>query len=171
MATTALTSHDPPALAGYSQRFLPVQVPSFTFEQDRWSTTRTEKVEKIAEAWQNNPGLVRIFQDPKFGHMQMALLRKDQFEALLKVIRDIESGQAAVRYDVQALVDAIGIIQDLVDAQKAALPKELERPLSKAVHLIVTLWGKVSSSILVQAPKRHVAPSPLSEEELQPLED
>jgi len=146
-------------------------VPQFTFEQGRWSTTRTENVEQIAEDWQHNPALVRIFQDPKFGHMQMALLRKDQLEALIKILRDLESGQAAVRYDVQALFDAIGIIQDLVDAQKETLPKELERPLSKAVNLIVNLWGKVSSCILVQAPKRQVTPSPLSEEEQQPLED
>jgi hypothetical protein len=168
---TALMSHDPPALPGHGQRFLPVHVPSFTFEQARWSTTRTENVEKIAEAWQKNPTLVRIFQDPKFGHMQMALLRKDQLEILLKVLRDIESGQAAVQYDAKALFNAIGIIQDLVDAQKEALPKELEKPLSKAVNLIVALWGKVSSTILVQAPKRQVTPSPLSEEEQQPLED
>jgi hypothetical protein len=171
MAATALTYHDPPTLTRNGQGFLPVHMPSFTFEHARWSTTRTEKVEKIAEMWQKNPEMVRIFQDPKFGHMQMVLLRKDQLEALLKVLRDIESGQAAVQYDIQALFNAIGIIQDLVDAQKTALPKELEKPLCKAVNLIVALWGKVSSGILVQAPKRQVTPSPLSEEEQQPLED
>ena len=171
MATTALTYHDPPMLPRPGQRFLPVHLPSFTFEQDRWSTTRMEKVETIAEAWQKNPALVRIFQDPKFGHMQMALLRKDQLEILLKVIRDIESGQAAVQYDVQALFDAIGLIQDLVADKKNTLPESLEKPLSKAVNIMVTLWGKVSSSIVVQRPKRQVAPPPLSEEEQQELED
>ncbi len=101
----------------------------------------------------------------------MAMLRKDQLEALIKILRDVASGQAAVQDDVKALFDAIGIVQDLVEAKKQALPADLEKPLSKAVSLIVTLWGKVSSTIHVQAPKRQVRPSPLSEEEKQPLEN
>lgn len=171
MATTALTYQEAPALTRSGKRFLPLRVPQFTFEQGRWSTTRTENVEQIAEVWQNNPALVRTFQDPKFRRMQMVLLRKDQFEALLKVIRDLENGQAAVLYDGQALFDAMGLIRDLVEANKEMLPEKVERPLSKAVNVMVHLWGKVSSSIIVHAPKRQVTPSPLSEEEQQPLED
>lgn len=171
MTTNAITQQVPSLLVRGDQRLLPVRVPQFTFEQQRWSTTRTENVEKIAETWHENPNLVRIFQDPKFGHMQMALLRKDQFEALIKILRDVENGQAAIQFDVAALFDAVGIVQDLVEAKKQALPEELEKPLSKAVSLIVNLWGKISSTIFVQAPKRQVKPSPLSEEEKQPLED
>ncbi len=171
MITNTVTKQDASILVRGDHRFLPIRIPPFKFEQQRWATTRTENVEKIAEAWQTNPSLVRIFQDPKFGHMQMALLRKDQLELLIKIIRDLESGQAAVQLDVKALFDAVGIVQDLVEAKKQSLPADLERPLSKAVSLIVNLWGKVSSTIFVQAPKRQVKPSPLSEEEKQPLED
>ena len=171
MTTNAITKQDASTLVRGDQRFLPMRIPQFKFEQQRWATTRTENVEKIAEAWQTNPSLVRIFQDPKFGHMQMAMLRKDQLESLIKIIRDLESGQAAVQFDVKALFDAVGIVQDLVETKKQALPADLEKPLSKAVSLIVNLWGKVSSTVFVQAPKHQVKPSPLSEEEKQPLED
>ncbi len=171
MSTNAIVNNDPVRLAHGDQALVPLRLPEFTYEQERWATTRTENVEKIAEAWHKNPQLVRIFQDPKFGHMQMALLRKDQLEALIKMLRDIESGQAAIQLDVKALFDAVGIVQDLVEAKKEVLPQDLERPLSKAVSLIVNLWGKVSSTIFVHAPKRQVKPSPLTEEELLPLED
>ena len=170
MNTEALKQSE--RLANRSERrFLPAKLPTFKFEQDRWSTTRSENVEKIAEAWQKNPDLVRIFQDPKFGHMQMALIRKDQLETLIKLLRDLESGQAAIQYDVQALFDVVGLVQDLVETRRGALPQDLEKPLSKAISLFVTLWGKVSSTLFVQAPKRKVKPSPLSKEEQEPLED
>ena len=170
MATTALTYPGAPALTRNNQPFLPLRVPQFTFEQGRWSTTRTENVEQIAEAWQNTPTLVRIFQDPKFGHMQMALLRKDQLEALIKILRDLESGQAAILYDVQTVIDAMGVVSDFADTYKKALPKGLKRPLTRIVKMIVRLGSKVSSSIQVQAPQREVALPLLSEEE-RPLED
>lgn len=171
MTTDAITTRDTASIVRDEQRFLPLHVPKFRFEQQRWSTTRTENVEKIAEAWQKDPSLVRIFQDPKFGHMQMALLRKDQLEALIKILRDLQNGQAAIQYDIKALFDAIGIVQDLVEHKKQDLPADLERPLSKAVSLIFNLWGKISSTVFVQAPKRQIKPSPLSEEEMHPLED
>ena len=171
MTTNAITKQEATGFVRGDQRFLPLPAPQFKFEQRRWSTTRAENVEAIAEAWQENPNLVRIFQDPKFGHMQMALLRKDQLESIIKILRDVENGQAAVQFDVKALFDAIGIVQDLVEAKKQALPADLEKPLSKAVSLIINLWGKVSSTVFVQAPMRQVKPSPLSEEEKQPLED
>lgn len=73
--------------------FPQVRLPRFKFIQDRWSTIRTKNAEHIAEIWQKDPTLVKIFQDPQFGHMQMALLRKDQLEALIKVVRDSENRQ------------------------------------------------------------------------------
>ncbi len=171
MTSNAITKQDPTTLVRGDQRYLPLKIPQFKFEQERWATSRTENVEKIVEAWQSNPNLVRIFRDPKFGHMQMALLRKDQLELLIKILRDVENGQAAVQFDVKALFDAVGIVQDLVETKRTALPADLEKPLSKAVSLMVNLWGKVSSTVFVQAPKREVKPSPLTEEEMQSLED
>ena len=153
------------------ERFETIHIPQFHFEQERWSTSRTENVEKLAETWQKNPSLVRIFQDPKLGRMQMALLRKDQLEILIKILHDLEHGQIAIQYDIKALFDAVGIVQDLVESKKQAIPSDLEKPLSKAVNLIVNLWGKISSTIFVQSPKRQVEPSPLSRDEKEPLED
>ena len=168
---SATTKQKAGSLVKGEQQFLSLPVPKFKFEQQRWSTTRTENVEKIAEAWQKNPSLVRIFQDPKFGHMQMAMLRKDQLEMLIKLLHDIKSGQAAVQFDVKALFDAVGIVRDLVETKRETLPADLEKPLSKAVNLMVNLWGKVSSTFIVQAPKHKVVPSPLNDDEKQPLED
>lgn len=171
MTTHSIAQNRSPNSTQPARRLLRACVPQFQFEQQRWSTTRTENVEKITETWQENPNLVRVFQDPKFGHMQMALLRKDKLEAMIKLLRDLESGQAAVQHDVAAMFDAVGIVQDLIESKKQALPEELEKPLSKAVRLIVNLWANVSSTIFVHAPTRQVKPSPLSEEEKQPLED
>ena len=169
MSKSAISKQKDPTLVVSDKAFLAVRIPQFKFDQERWSTTRTENVEKIATAWQENPDLVRIFQDPKFGHMQLAMLRKDQLEALIKILRDMQNGQAAIQLEVSALFDAVGLVKEIVEAHKGALPDDL-KPLSKAVSLVVNLWGKISSTILVQAPKRKVEPSPLSDEEKQMVE-
>lgn len=155
------------------QTFRRLPVPTLKYEQERWSTTRSQNVAKIAETWRVNPGLVRIFHDPKFGQMQMAMLRKDQLEALLKTVKDLKSGQAAIQLDARALVDAITLVQQLVERESSLHGDDGadEPPLSKAVNLMVHVWGKISSTLLVRAPTRQVQPSPLSEEEKQPLED
>lgn len=137
--------------------------PELTFEQDRWSKTRTLNVEEIATTWHNNPNLVRIFADPKFGHMQMALLRKDQLESLIKVLRDIQNGQAAIKYDVQAIFQTVDLIKDVLKNHEI---KEEETSLYKAVNVFVTLWSKISSTVLIRAPIKKVKPSPLSTEEM-----
>ena len=47
----------------------------------------------------------------------------------------------------------------------------LREALANAVSVMAKLWGRISSSILVRVPTRKVTPSPLSEEEQEPLED
>jgi hypothetical protein len=170
MATKILERPETAIKKALERAFLPAKKLDFKFEQDRWSTTRSENVEKIAAAWQENPQLVRVFSDPKFGHMQMALLRKDQLEALIKILHDLEGGQAVIKYDIEALFTAAALVQELVENKLDALPADL-KPLAKAMSLFLNLWGKVSSTILVQAPQRSVQPSPLSKEEQQALED
>ncbi|MBM4252031.1 MAG: hypothetical protein FJ146_08675 [Deltaproteobacteria bacterium] len=161
-----------PGLLTKSERPLtPLSLPEFQYEPARWSVTRTENVEQVAEAWQKSPNLVRIFQDPKFGSMQMALLRKDQLETLIKALRNWKHGQTAMQIDVETLVEAMGLVQTLVAEKKPEMPEEVVTPLTQAVNLMVKLWTKVSSTILVKAPSQVVEPSPLSPEELQQLED
>jgi len=172
MTSQAITNHSTAGLpAAKGERFKPLSLPEFKYEPARWSVTRTENVEQVAEAWQKSPNLVRIFQDPKFGSMQMALLRKDQLESLIKALRDWKSGQTAVQVDVETLVEAMGLVKALVEEKKPNMPEEVVTPLTQAVNLMVKLWTKVSSTLLVQSPLREVDPAPLSAEELQPLED
>ena len=173
MTSQAVTkSTTAPGLLAKSERPLtPLSLPEFQYEPARWSVSRTENVEQVAEAWQKSPNLVRIFQDPKFGSMQMALLRKDQLETLIKALRDWKHGQTAMQIDVETLVEAMGLVKTLVEEKKPEMPEEVVTPLTQAVNLMVKLWTKVSSTILVKVPSQAVEPSPLSPEELQQLED
>ena len=171
MSTDAMTTSNGHSGAVCEQRgYQRLPVPELRYEQERWSTTRSENVAKIAETWRENPNLVRVFRDPKFGRMQMAMLRKDQLEALLKVINDLQSGQAAVQLDTEALVQAVSVVQHLARKQASRGDDEGEA-LANAVSVMAKLWGRISSSILVRVPTRKVTPSPLSEEEQEPLED
>ena len=100
MTSQAVTkSTTAPGLLAKSERPLtPLSLPEFQYEPARWSVSRTENVEQVAEAWQKSPNLVRIFQDPKFGSMQMALLRKDQLELLIQALRDWKQPDTAARW-------------------------------------------------------------------------
>ena len=151
--------------------FALIDVPKFKFEQERWSTSRTENVEKIADTWKKNPTLVRIFQDNKFDDMEMALLRKDQLEGLIKTITDLRNSQAAVQYNFQSLFEAFEVVQSLVETNKQELPIQFGKPLVKSIGLMATLWTKMTTKLVVKAPTRQLKPSPLSEEEMMPPED
>jgi hypothetical protein len=95
--------------------------------------------------------------------MQMALLRKDQLESLIKILNDLESGQAIIKLDIENLLSAATIVKQIIEKEDN-LPPGL-KPLPQAVNLFLNLWRKVTSTILVQAPARSVAPPPPSEEE------
>lgn len=150
--------------------WLPAVLPHFEVEQDRWATTRSLNVEKIAETWDKNPDLVRIFQDPKFGGMQMVLLRKDRLEDLIKFQRDVQNGQVAVRHQMQTLVDVLSIVREILEDQEQRehnLSQKLGGSLYKALTTCVRLSGEISSELFVKTPQKSVEPTPLSSEELE----
>ena len=152
------------------ERLLPAAVPQFEFQQARWATVRTANVEKIAEAWQENPCLVKVFRDPKFGRNHLVMIRKDKFEHMLKLLHDLQNGQAAVQLDMSMLLDAVGIMESIVEKEKQALPEDFSKPILKTIKHIINIKSKISATIFARAPRSKIEPSPLTKEELAPLE-
>lgn len=150
---------------------VPASIPQFDYEQERWATARSANVEKIAEAWRDNPTLVKVFRDYKFGHNHLVLMRKDKFEHMLKLLHDLQNGQAAVQFDLSMLLGAVGIMESIVEKEKQALPKGFSKPILQTIKHIINIKSSISAKILVRAPRPKIEPSPLSEEEKFPLED
>ena len=146
-------------------------LPSLKFEQGRWATARTTNVEKIADTWRKNPNLVKIFKDPKFGRNEMVLMRKDKFEHMFKLLRDLQNAQAAVQVNMSTLFHAIEAMQSIVETREQELPESVKKPMSKMTKLIVNIRSRIPAKIVVRSPRRKLQPSPLSKEEKTPLED
>ncbi len=150
---------------------LPATLSSLEFEQGRWATARTTNVEKIADTWRKNPNLVRVFRDPKFGRNEMVLMRKDKFEHMFKLLRDLQNAQAAVQLDMSTLFQAVEAMQSLVETRAQELPESVSKPMAKMTKLIVNIRSRIPAKIVVRSPRRKLQPSPLSKEEQMPLED
>lgn len=139
-------------------------IPSFRYIQARWSTTREKNVTDIAESWSNEPNQVLILSDPKLGENQMVLLRKDMFENLVKLLKDVISGEVQIKTDVQTMLDAIAILKNRVSEQGLDTKDQI---LGNAIQIISRMQGQVNSSLNFTAPFRPVSPGPLSEEDLK----
>ncbi len=144
-------------------------VPKFKYERGRWSTSRTENVEEIAAHWQDYPEAVRVLQDPKLGRMSMVMLRKDRFEALQKLLNDLQHGQAFIQQDVQTLLDALVATKELVELKN----KETGNlaPLEKQLNVLLRISSRIESTILVKSSSTTVEPTSLTQEELSDIGD
>lgn len=156
-----------PMVREASKRQLPtLSFPKFDFEQDRWATTRTQNVEEIAAHWESAPYKVRVLADKKFSSHSMVLLRKDTFEKLVSIFRDLEQGDAAVRNNLEAVFNTLKLVEQLAE-QSAGKDSSLERAVKTLTHIC----GTISSEITYSAPFKKVTSADLSAEEIAALKE
>lgn len=94
----------------------------------------------------------------------MVLLRKDSFEKVVNLLKDIQQGEAIVKANLEAVFTSIKLIQTLAhesDKNKQAL--EL------AVKQLAHISGVLSAVIQFGTPVKKVAPSELTAEEIDDL--
>lgn len=147
---------------------MPVTVPNFKWETDKWSTSRTLNVEVIAEQWRQTPHLVRVFTDRKFGNHSMVMLRKDAFESVVKTLNDIQHGDIMLKSNLEALFDQVRMVTVLFESGKVPATAEAE-PISLAIKSLTRVAGQIQSTLHYVMPPKKVEPSPLTPEEEEEL--
>lgn len=146
---------------------LPVlSFPKFDYEQDRWATTRTQNVEEIASYWEKEPYKVRVLADKKFSSHSMVLLRKDTFEKLITILRDLERGDAAVKSNLDAVFNTLKLVEELAE-KSAGKDSSLERAVRSLTHIC----GTINSVITYTAPFKKTSSSELSVDEIEALRE
>ncbi len=149
-----------------SKSSLPISIPipQFDFEQDKWATSRTQNVEDIASHWKAAPFKVRVLTDKKFAGNSMVMLRKDSFEKLVNLLKDLQQGEAVVEANLEAVFNSIKLIETLAQESDANKPA-----FKLAVKNLTLISGALSSVIEFGAPVKKVAPSELTAEEIEDL--
>lgn len=143
-----------------------IPIPQFDFEKDRWATSRTQNVEDIAAHWKAAPYKVRVLTDKKFAGNSMVLLRKDSFEKLVNLLKDLQQGEAIVKANLEAVFTSIKLIETLAQESDKNKPA-----LELAVKQLTHISGALSSVIEFGAPVKKVAPSELTAEEVEDLKN
>ena len=139
-------------------------VPSFNYMQDRWSTTREKNVVEMAQMWAETPNCVLVLTDPKLVENSLVILRREEFESIVKLLQDVLSGEIQIKMDVQTLLDATAILKNRMFEQGLDSKDQI---LDNAIQIISRMQGRVTSSLNFLAPARSIEPTPLSEEELK----
>lgn len=138
-------------------------MPVLMWEQDKWATTRVLPVESIYENWKNSPYRVRAFSDRKLSDFSMVMLRKDTFEGMVKTLQDLQSGEAVIRSNFEAVFNSVNLVG------KLAAKHGQDDELNLAVKTLIHVFGTISTVIEYSAPVKKVHPSALTNEEVEEL--
>ena len=149
-----------------SKQLPAISFPKFDYEQDRWATTRTQNIEEIAAHWEKAPYRVRVLADKKLSAHSMVLLRKDTFEKLITILRDLERGDAAVKSNLDAVFNTLKLVEQLAE-KSAGKDSSLERAVRSLTHIC----GTINSVITYAAPFKTTTSAELSAEEAEALKD
>lgn len=125
---------------------------SFTtmeLKRDRWSTMRIRNVDIIAKEWKKNPNQVVVLSDPKLRNSEMVMLRKDKFESIVKLFKDLVNGQAFIEHDLKTVMDALFVAQDQINDKSNQLGKEVLEPLLKQINVIINVTQSLESRVIV----------------------
>lgn len=150
-----------------------IDLPKFSYEEEKWSTSRTCNVESIASHWKNTPHLVRVFTDRKFGHHSMVMLRKDTFEHTIKILHDIQHGEIMVKANLEALFDQVKMVTTLFEQGSANIAQQQNETFTIAIRNLTRVTGQIQSVLQYVKPQKNVSPSELTadeQEELRKLE-
>src|SRR4051812_13037846 len=115
MEETNMNSSNP---ISESKEFKPVvkthttfPVPQFDWEDSKWATTRNLSVEDIASIWQGSPYKVRTFSDKKLALNSLVMLKKEAFEKIITVLRDLHGGEPVIKANLEAIFTPIKVIE------------------------------------------------------------
>jgi hypothetical protein len=139
-------------------------------EQDKWATLRSLNVEEIANVWNDAPTKVKILSDNKLGDQKLAILSKDTFEGMYRVIEDLQSGQMGLAIGIRTVGEHLGILRDLLSQKIDEKDLTELAPLKKLSELAFNVVAEIQSKVIVFGNKTKLEPSPLSEDEAKELD-
>ena len=153
-----------------------IKLPRFTFSKKRWATTREENVQNMRDFWKDNPNHVMIFEDPKFEDEPLAMLRHDKLEELIAPIRDLASGQTAIRLEIETVSKTAKMVEHTVEALIESLENtdkdsHVVQALRMSIETLTHSVSKISATLVLARQRASIPPTPLSEEELALLDE
>ncbi len=138
---------------------LPAKELKFNFANDvGWPVVRSWNVNQVRDLWKKEPNRVQILKDRRLEDCEMVLMRKDSFENLLNITRDIEGGQAVIRHNLDLLVAQLEILEQSPPHADGALTQKVFRVLRGIV-------GNVQTQVHLVTRNKSQNISPLSLEE------
>jgi hypothetical protein len=149
-----------------ARRNLPAfSVPQLTYNQDRWATLRAKNTETIMSLWENKPYQVRVLGDKKLAPHSLVILRKDTFEKMISLLKDLQHGDATVRGNLDAVFSSLELVERLVEESPEGKNSNLQLAVKTLTHIV----GRINAEITLSAPPKPVQASELTDEERKAL--
>ena len=135
------------------------------FIPSKWAEMRHETVDRICTRFSEKPSTVFIFKDTKLHNDELALIRKDHLENLMKLSADLSTGEAAIKQSMESVVTAVDmLISTLKQSGEIKIPKN--SLVDKALRMVTLEIKSVFKSTVLLANEPKDKPSvPLSDEE------
>lgn len=142
------------------------EIPKFIADKCRWSVVRNLSVEDLAKEWISNPHRVCVFEDKKLSHTPLVMLRKDHFEVTVKLLEDLQNGEAAIQHNIRTLFRTVELVQNLT-SRLVNIPDHTEdvKNLQQAVTILSEISGQIQSTYILANPIKKMEPSKLTDEE------
>jgi len=127
-------------------------------DRDRWPEVRGWNLNQVKKMWDEDPARVQVIKDPRLGETTLLMMRKDQFERILNLIKDIEAGQASISHNLDLAITQIECVELGVSKHDTDLAQ-------KAVKVLKGLVANITSKIQITKGPGEVKLSALSPEE------
>lgn len=146
-----------------------VRSPALVYRPSRWALLRNENVERMAEQWEQEPGLVLVLNDPKLKGKDLVVLQREHLESMEKLLRDLADGQAVIGAEVRTLLDAVMHLKRL--AKEHQWLEKQDDSVVSGMKMLFRIRRLVRTSVRLVGQPRPVAPTPIAPEELEGLPD
>jgi len=136
----------------------------FAFIEKKWTSDRLRKLDQVSELFNSEPDRVEIFSDAKFGSDPLILTKKSNLDNLIKLFRDLTTGQAVIKHNIDTLVDAIAIIKSRVEEKNID-----DIQIAKTLNILGSASSQIITEILVSGEPKSIETSSVTLNELKGL--
>lgn len=113
------------------------------FEPSNWLKVKAFGVKEIAKKFEESPKSGIVLGDRQFGDKPVVIMRLENYEILLKTVRDLSEGEAFVKNSLEALTEQISLINHMIEEDKSLANSQI----GKAVRVMSKLEVNISSII------------------------
>lgn len=138
--------------------------PPLAFSESKWTSDRLRKLDQVAEVFKSEPNRVEIFSDSKFGKDPLILTKKSNLDGFIKLFRDLSSGQAVIRHNVDTLMSALAIMKSRIEEKNIH-----DEQISETLKILGSVSAQISTEILVSGEPKSIESSEATKDELEGL--